>query len=136
MVSLIYVSAATRLLNEEQLAVLLAQAREKNARLGVTGLLLYKDGDFMQVLEGEAEVVDRLMETIRRDPRHHDVIRILEQPIEKRSFGDWTMGFRIVRNADLKKDPAFNEFLEGRFIDEGRVDATLALKLLTSFRDS
>ncbi len=62
MFSLTYVSSAVRPFAEDELADLLAVSRQNNARLGITGMLLYKDGNFMQVLEGEEAEVRTLYE--------------------------------------------------------------------------
>jgi hypothetical protein len=51
MLSLVYASSAKQLFSEEDLTALLQQSRDNNTRLGLSGLLLYKDGNFMQVLE-------------------------------------------------------------------------------------
>ncbi len=61
---LVYVSSATRPFSGEDLRALLATCRKNNAELGVTGMLLYKDGNFMQVLEGDEEAVRGLYEKI------------------------------------------------------------------------
>lgn len=57
-IMLIYGSSSTDRFSEADLVPLLQQAREKNQRLNVTGMLLYRDGNFLQVLEGERETVD------------------------------------------------------------------------------
>jgi hypothetical protein len=72
---------------------ILDAAREANARRGVTGALLVKDGCFAQVLEGPAEVVEDLFGRIRVDPRHYDVVRLLTSVVPERQFPDWSMGF-------------------------------------------
>ena len=58
---MVYVSAATAPLDADALLALLTRARDKNQRLGITGLLLYRDGDFIQLLEGEREAVANLI---------------------------------------------------------------------------
>ncbi len=66
---LVYVSAATHPLDKADLLQMLKEARERNQQLGVTGLLLYKDGDFTQLLEGDKATVKALFQdSIRKDP--------------------------------------------------------------------
>lgn len=96
LLSILYVSAATRLLSEEELASLLRAAREHNARHGITGLLLHSDGNFMQLLEGPEAVVSELYARIERDPRHHMLITVLEERGLPREFADWSMACRQV----------------------------------------
>lgn len=79
---------------------LLRQARAKNRVLGVTGVLLFRGGTFLQLLEGERDDVETLYATIRSDVRHEDVTPIWETEGTSRWFGVWSMGFR-----DLEDDP-------------------------------
>ena len=76
MFQIVYASSALQPFTKPELQALLEQARPKNDKLGVTGMLLYKDGNFMQVLEGEQDVVGKLVETIERAPRHKGVLGI------------------------------------------------------------
>ena len=64
MFHLVYFSSATKEFTKPELQKLLDEGRKKNSKLGVTGMLLYKDGNFMQVLEGEEKVVTKLISTI------------------------------------------------------------------------
>jgi len=67
----------------EELAELLQGARDTNAELGLTGMLLYAEGSFFQVLEGQADVVDALYDKIERDKRHDQVTLVIREPIPK-----------------------------------------------------
>ncbi|WP_367872090.1 BLUF domain-containing protein [Luteolibacter sp. Populi] len=96
-----YFSGETVRFTRVELEQLLKQSRDHNARVGITGILLYKDGNFSQVIEGEEIPVRELFEKIRHDPRHRRVIPVIEEPIDQRDFADWTMSFR-----DLDEDPA------------------------------
>ncbi|MBF9143494.1 BLUF domain-containing protein [Hymenobacter properus] len=93
---IIYMSQATTALTDDKLAALLAQARRDNEERGVTGLLLYGDKQFMQVMEGEAEVLAPLYDHIAKDPRHTGLIKLADKAVEQRSFADWSMAFRAV----------------------------------------
>ena len=66
MYRLVYLSAAKTLFSKAELLDLLVKAREKNHRRGLTGILLYRNGDFLQLLEGEKTVVEEIFATIRR----------------------------------------------------------------------
>jgi hypothetical protein len=102
MLELIYVSAAWRPLDDGQLAELLTQARTKNARLGVSGILLYDQGSFLQVLEGDEQTVLPLFDTIARDARHQRVSILRRTNVTAPSFREWTMGF-VSLDAGLRK---------------------------------
>jgi hypothetical protein len=135
MFSLVYVSSAAREFSERDLVELLERSRAKNQRLGITGMLLYKDGNFIQALEGQAEAVDGLFTVIRRDPRHRDVIRLVRREIKEREFADWSMGFRNLSDPGLRSVPGFAEFLNEPLDAEGfRYDSSRARRLLDVFR--
>ncbi len=108
---MVYVSAATAPLDADALLALLTRARDKNQRLGITGLLLYRDGDFIQLLEGEREAVRGLFHTIERDPRHTRTLVLLEGEAEQRLFPDWSMGFRNLSDPAVRATPGFSHLM-------------------------
>ena len=130
----IYASAASRDLEAGELAGLLEVARENNTRLGLTGMLLYAEGSFFQVLEGQAGVVDALYARIELDPRHRHVTMIIREPIPKRHFDAWTMGFCKMSPEALAGMSGVNDFF-GKDRTVVSVDAGRANKLLAAFRD-
>jgi hypothetical protein len=80
---------------------LLAQSQAYNAAHGLTGVLLYSAGQFVQVLEGPEEEVRAVYGRIQRDLRHTDVRTLSEGPGPKRRFADWRMAFTAVPPAQL-----------------------------------
>lgn len=134
LVHLIYCSAAPRPLSSNELGDLLVAARRYNERHGITGMLLYADGSFFQVLEGAPEDVEHLFERISADPRHDRLTLIIREPVAVRAFGEWSMGHADVAQEDLDRIVGSNDFLSAghSFLDigEGR-----AKKLLAAFRD-
>lgn len=129
---LIYASAAREAFTADTLLALLEQSRRKNAALGVTGMLLFIDGSFFQVLEGEEAAVEALYERIERDPRHAKVTLIIQEPTVRRSFGDWTMGHAQVTREELASVPGLNDFF-GAGSCLTRLDPGRAAKLLAAF---
>lgn len=97
LITLVYTSTASQPFRETALEHLLTACRDSNSAHGITGMLLYRDGRFIQVLEGPRDTVLALTERIRRDQRHHDMRVLLTSPIVERSFADWTMGYRAFR---------------------------------------
>jgi hypothetical protein len=106
-----YVSTASKLFDSDELRLLLKQARENNNRDGITGMLLYKNGQFMQVLEGSAEAVTATFSRISRDPRHRKVKVLLNGAVQERRFSSWSMAFRDLSLPDHQEVPGFSEFL-------------------------
>jgi len=88
----IYKSRCTRA-NASDWQSILASARRYNPQHGITGALFCDGSNYVQVLEGEASVVDTLFLHINDDPRHDDVVLLMREPIETRMFADWAMGF-------------------------------------------
>jgi hypothetical protein len=135
MISLIYVSSAVKPFSPSELSDLLTQCHTHNTSVGVTGMLLYKDGDFMQVLEGEQETVQTLYSQIGRDPRHRRVLKILQSPLAERQFNDWSMGFRDLNGADALATPGYSEFLNVPLTgEEFSADPTRSQQLLLTFK--
>ena len=81
MIQITYLSSATRAMSQDDLEDILKTARETNARLGITGMLLYGNKTFIQILEGEEDVVHELIKTIKRDPRHRNFQVVKKKPI-------------------------------------------------------
>ena len=105
---LIYVSSAVVPFSEQQLRDLLILARDANKTHQISGLLLYKDGNFMQAIEGDESDIDQLFSNITRDSSHTGVICLLKEPVAQRDFSGWSMGFRKLSS----KDPeGFSDFL-------------------------
>ena len=72
---------------------ILRKARINNKLSDVTGLLVFVDGTFLQVLEGEESTVKDLMEKISEDTRHRDIKVILGSNVERRTFSNWEMAY-------------------------------------------
>ena len=97
---LIYVSHATADLKSSDLHDILNKARQDNANLGITGLLLYKNKRFMQLIEGQEDVARGLYQKISQDPRHRDLVVLQEDTEPERQFPGWSMAFRNLNDSD------------------------------------
>lgn len=109
-----YASAASHPFTDEELVELLAKARAKNQALGITGMLLYHEGSFLQILEGEQKAVEDLYQIISTDSRHTDAMLLFRKEGEERGFDQWTMGFH-----HLSPNPADNPEGLNRFLQTG-----------------
>jgi hypothetical protein len=113
---LVYQSSATTGLNEAELTALLAQSRTWNHGHELTGLLLYSNGDIMQVLEGPKEEVSYIFTRIAQDARHGRVVKLSDGPIAARHFSQWSMGFKALAPDEFTHlqgyiDPAKDTYL-------------------------
>jgi hypothetical protein len=135
--SLVYVSSATELFSRSELDDILAASRRNNAAAGVTGMLLYKDGNLMQVLEGDEAAVRDTYARIALDPRHRGLMVLLEQAVQERQFEDWTMAFRDLEAVDAATVPGYSQFLNTPLTSpEITGDPSAAWRLLTTFKQS
>ena len=102
---LCYASTATREMQRADLLELLANARKHNASIGVTGLLLFQGGHFLQVLEGDAEPVRSLFKRICADRRHDKIALLFEELVSEREYRDWSMGFQALDGSEWMEFP-------------------------------
>lgn len=132
--SLVYVSASSHLLEDDELEELLKQANDNNNELGVTGMLLYYEGAFMQALEGTEEVVRGLFARITQDRRHHLITPLLEEYIAERNFPDWSMGYYRLSHDEASRLPGDLGFAEiDQFLAYFQGMPEKSLQLLRSF---
>ena len=92
LVRLMYASRATDSVDQEVLSAILKKSKANNPDLGVTGVLCFSGGIFLQVLEGGRSPVSALYNRIASDPRHRDVVLLSYEEIGERSFASWSMG--------------------------------------------
>ncbi len=76
-----------------QVSGILRASRANNAAAGLTGVLLFDGATFLQAVEGPIAAIERLYETIARDPRHEEIELIDLVGIEGREYADWSMAF-------------------------------------------
>lgn len=98
----LYSSVAAKAIGAHELRELLGQARRHNFKRGISGVLIHfaRTHEFVQVLEGERADVLALMEKIRADPRHVQIVVQYETAIRERSLAAWPMGFLAADAAD------------------------------------
>jgi len=135
LIQLIYASSAWQLLSQDEIMHILEVSRRKNAERNITGILLYKDGNFLQVLEGDEEAVSRLYQTIERDQRHKGLILLAKRKIAEREFPDWSMAFVNLETIDPASVPGYNALLNEPFSGESFAQRpSLATKFIEVFR--
>ena len=92
LVRLIYASRAAQAVNHDTLGALMKSSRARNLAAGITGVLIFNDGVFLQLLEGGRNAVSALYNRITRDERHHDVVLLSYDEVAERRFTGWSMG--------------------------------------------
>lgn len=88
-----YVSTAAENLSDSQVGQILEQSQNDNNSNQITGLLLYSEGNFFQVLEGKKEELVQLFNTIKADSRHFNIIKIFEKEINSNKFNEYEVDF-------------------------------------------
>jgi len=135
LIHLVYISSAAQAFSEADLVALLEHSRRNNEAAGISGLLVYRDGNIMQVLEGEEETVMKTFSRIAKDPRHLGLITLLKEPIAERTFDEWSMGFRNLNKAKASEISGYNDFMNGDWWRKQSPDTpNRALRLLLGFR--
>ena len=92
LVRLMYASRAVPAVDQEELVAILKKSKVNNPKAGVTGVLCFSEGIFMQVLEGGRTAVNQLYNRIAADARHSDVVLLHYDEIAERRFAGWSMG--------------------------------------------
>lgn len=133
---LVYRSTASRYLSQDELLRMLERSRENNARLQITGLLLYHAGQFLQMLEGDEPIVRQRYDVIAQDDRHKWVALVMTGPGAERDFPDWTMGFRDL-DESLTPTEGWTNFLDETTLPTSLPAATSYIRdIFLAFRDS
>jgi hypothetical protein len=107
----IYSSSAVKTFTVDELVALLGKSQANNIKIGLTGLLVHKDGQFMQLLEGSEVAVRATLKKIEVDTRHTSITTLLEGTTDDRQFSEWSMGFRDLNSPEVRSLSGFSEFL-------------------------
>ena len=135
MACVVYVSSATEPMSAADIEEIVDVSDRNNARDGITGMMLYADGNIIQAIEGPEPAVLNLMDRLRADSRHHEVTVIAMYPVDRRQFPDWKMGVRQV--SDAQSDDVYRVFadLHEPVFDAEKAELnSVARKLLEGFR--
>ena len=120
-------------MGESALQEIMAKAEEKNKLQNITGLLVYFDGTFIQMLEGKKEDVLETFERIGDDDRHEQIIKLFFGDTDRRHFPNWKMALQVVDEATFSKIDSYESLDEGdRFLQELN-DDHVGLKMLRYF---
>ena len=112
MIQLIYFSTSARRITKDDLQAILLTSIYHNSKKNITGLLLYDQGTFCQVLEGEAKDVHALFFKILEDDRHTRIIKIFDDEIQTRDFSSWSMNCINLDYYDKKQINGYKTFSE------------------------
>jgi FAD-dependent sensor of blue light len=134
MLRIFYISAATRFATASELNEILAIARKRNSADNITGVLLYHDGSFAQILEGPEKAVRACFQRIQNDPRHSGCSIILEESATERYFENWSMECVPVVKFPAKEQDDFMTLKQ--FQESSQFEAAQSCLFLKSFLKS
>ncbi len=132
--SMTYASTAVAPFDGDDLARLLESSRVANIGTNLSGLLLYRGGRFLQVLEGPESAVRDAIDRIERDPRHRDVRVLVSEPIDERRFADWTMGYEPMGASTSPPPEGFRDSFDDLDSSDATVTARALAELTLWFR--
>jgi hypothetical protein len=137
---LIYVSQAVHPMSKDELADILQHSRKWNTVNSITGVLIYrylpqeKRGNFLQLIEGDEDVIDRCWERIAADERHHTKVVLESGETDIRMFPDWSMGFRNIEQDELVSFDGYTDLGSEAFWERAQAGSLPdALDLMKSF---
>jgi len=119
---LVYVSNRKPNCTPAEIEKILTSCKKNNPALNITGVLLYSDTKFIQLVEGEAKVITELYDKIKKDTRHTNPMMISYNPIKEKSFPSWHMGTKDISKSDVQfktdisgeDETIFNAILSGK----------------------
>jgi hypothetical protein len=103
----VYISQATGTFTESELSELVEVSRRNNKKHRITGAMLYLENAFIQVIEGEDAAIGQLLEKLRTDTRHENIVVLSDKPAQARNFQSWSMG--IVKAAEADRPEVLEE---------------------------
>jgi hypothetical protein len=140
LIRVVYISAASKLMSQADLDELLLTSRTNNTAVNVSGLLLYHDGSFFQVLEGAEEAVQAVLDRIRRDRRHSSLITLDKSVVASRGFSTWSMAYVPFAGLSAIQQEGFHDLTRraadgpAAFTEDARVQIQIK-SFLSTFRE-
>jgi len=132
LVRLLYASRAVDA-GPETIDAILSQSRQFNPSGGITGILCYGGGIFLQAIEGGREAVRELYAHIQKDPRHKDVVLLHYEEISERRYSGWTMGQVDVTRVNTRILLKYSERAElDPYSVSGKVSSALLEELMAT----
>ena len=126
---IIYISNKTEKFDDIELSTFLDSIREKNKNQDITGMLLFCDDRFLQVIECDLDTLNQLFVKLKHDQRHDKIVKLIEELIDERVFNSWSMGYSKATREEIDSIDGMNDFFRsGKCmldIDAGRAQSIL-----------
>jgi inorganic pyrophosphatase len=134
---LLYISFSD-ILTEDTILDILEHSQKNNAQLGLTGMLLYSDGIFCQLLEGDPDNVGFLFNKISKDDRHSHISVILDQNVPERLFAQWEIAFKQFKDEEQPNIEGWSDYLQNpnTALNTMQSNANIILSYLETFKQT
>ncbi|WP_109438734.1 MULTISPECIES: BLUF domain-containing protein [Aquimarina] len=99
-----YVSTVNPDISNSDISELMDYVSSHNNAINITGILIYSEGNFFQILEGKEELVKMMFERIKKDSRHYNIIKMLDKEIKKTSFTEYHSSFTVISNGSSQEE--------------------------------
>lgn len=134
LLSAVYISSA-RFDGEEEILEVLRVSRKNNQLANITGLLAYKEGSFLQILEGPQGALTETLERISKDKRHSGMITLAKRELKERMFPDWSMAYQAMTALSPEEGALCSTLLDGNSLEKSfQAKQDMCYTLLQSFR--
>jgi len=124
---IIYIGSTVKLMTETELADMLIENQQNNRISNITGMLIYAEGTFMQVLEGNEEDVKNACRKMERNTRHKNIIKLAEDHLSKPNFSTWSMAFLASNRAVVEKLEGYINPESSSFLNTDSTHAAIVL---------
>lgn len=126
----VYVSSGVKQFAQEELDDILAKARERNQATGITGVLFYLEGNFLQLLEGEEPALGETYARIKADKRHRGLTKLVDENVPERTFPQWQMGFRAILESEMREHPDLFKLVDGKWVVDDGAGVSQRVKII------
>jgi hypothetical protein len=130
-----YISTGRDNLRYEDVKGILESSNVNNKAEGITGILVYCNKHFFQIIEGSKEAVKEIFQKIQVDCRHDNIVKIQEGPIECRQFDSWNMAFKSYNKELNELDDFNNEQFYSYINSQLGIHNDVSLRVLADFFD-
>ncbi len=130
LVFILYLSSSVKLLSQKDLRDLLDEIAKFNEKKQITGLLLYHQGNFVQIIEGTRDHIQSTFNKIKLDQRHRNVTKLIEREIDERLFPSWRMGFQQISDDQANKIPGYLNYMNKKKINDHLSTSPKEIKIL------
>jgi hypothetical protein len=128
---LLYISRMKEEYNKEDIEYMLNLFREKNKENGISGLMLYYEGNIIQYIEGNKKDVYILYNNIKNDIRHYNITKVVDESVIKRNFVNWQMGFKELNQDELSHTKFIDFSLDKLKFDNKKINLFFEQFLIT-----